>query len=191
MREFGIDEVGRGPLAGPVVSCCISFIDLNCGISVDDSKNLSPSKRSEIYNQLLAVYGKYVVWGIGVSCVNEIDSLNILNATKLSMSRAFVECKKLIGEPDVVLVDGNSKMDIPFDNVIPIVKGDKTSFSIGAASIVAKVLRDRLMDQLHIEYPVFDWLKNKGYGTLNHRKSIIENGLSPHHRRSFCKNLNV
>ncbi len=173
----GIDEAGRGPLAGPVVSGCVIFRPYVALEGVYDSKALTPQKRSELYEIILNNCAGY---GLGIVDNETIDQINILEATKLSMLKA-VQSLKI--NPDFILIDAVSiKSNIPYKSII---KGDQKSFTIAAASIIAKVYRDRLMDNLHEEYPHYLWNKNKGYGTEEHRKAIHEHGLSPYHRKSF------
>ena len=159
----GVDEVGRGPLAGPVVCAAVimPFDDIIEG--VDDSKKLSPKKRAAL--------------------AEEIDEINILEATKLCMKNA-VEGLKI--KPDFVITDGNMKLDIDMEQA-SIVKGDALSYTIGSASIAAKVYRDKLMDGYAGIYPQYGFEKHKGYGTSAHIDAIKTNGLCPVHRRSFTK----
>ena len=174
----GVDEAGRGPWSGPVVSAAVivnnSFIDNQ----INDSKKLSAKKRELLYNYIIENYD----YGIGIAKVEEIDNLNILQATKLSMIRAI---SSLSSKPDMILIDGNQGLDIEIANK-PIIKGDSISISIAAASIVAKVYRDRIMDSLSTEFPNYGWQKNKGYGTKEHREGLDKYGVSIHHRRSFA-----
>ena len=178
----GVDEVGRGPLAGPVV-CAAVIMPLDeelLVIGVDDSKKLSEKKR-----ETLSALIKERALAYTVVEVNEkiIDEINILEATKLGMKQA-VEGLSLT--PDVVLTDGNMTIDIPFKQH-SVIGGDALSYSIGAASIIAKVHRDYLMDEYAKEYPAYAFEKNKGYGTAVHIKAIKEQGLCPIHRRTFTK----
>ncbi len=173
----GIDEVGRGPLAGPVVA---SAVILECGhhyLGITDSKALSQSKRSffeqEIYNKALSV-------GIGIATVEEIDELNIYEATKVAMQRAI---DQLNYKPDHLLIDAmRLSNDIPQTSII---KGDLNSVSIAAASVIAKEYRDKLMTEFNLEYPGYDFDKNKGYGTKTHLEGIENCGITPIHRKSF------
>jgi len=178
----GVDEVGRGPLAGPVVCAAVIMpLDLNLLIDgVDDSKKVSQKKReklSELIRQQAIACTVYEV--------NEkiIDEINILQATRLGMKEALLSSKI---QPDVVITDGNMTLDIPFPQQ-SVVHGDALSYSIGAASIVAKVYRDALMDEFAKIYPQYGFERNKGYGTAEHIKAIKEYGLSPIHRRTFTK----
>jgi ribonuclease HII len=176
----GIDEAGRGPLAGPVVAAaCI----LPLGISfpeINDSKQLSASARERIYLQLLK--NPQVSFGIGLASVEEIDKLNILQATFLAMKRAVYALPKMA---DHLLIDGNlaPKLNIP---IRTIVQGDSLSVSIAAASILAKVYRDHLMELLGKVWPQYLFEKHKGYGTLVHRNALQKWGICPIHRRSFA-----
>ncbi|MDF2965283.1 MAG: ribonuclease [Rickettsiaceae bacterium] len=172
----GIDEAGRGPLAGPVVAAAV-IIDPNKLISgINDSKLISEKKRLELYEFITANY----LYAVGIATPEEIDRLNILNATKLACTRAFDDLRVTA---DIALVDGNMKFDRA--NFVSIVKGDKKSLSIAAASIIAKVTRDRIMQKLETEYPIYNWGKNKGYPTKDHAEAIKLHGPCPYHRKSF------
>ena len=176
----GIDEAGRGPLAGPVVAAAV-IVDHNHIIDgINDSKKLSASKREKLYDLITANY----TFGIGEASVREIDEINILEATKLACIRA---AEKLSAKPHVVLVDGNMKFDDP--RYKSIIKGDTLSISIAAASIIAKVHRDRLMVELAQEHPHYLWHKNSGYGTAEHIAAIREYGITKHHRAKFVRGL--
>lgn len=182
---MGIDEAGRGPWAGPVVAGAVIFIDRNLpkdlASIIQDSKKLSRKKREIAYGLLEKYQGSHLYIGMGIANVEEIDSLNILQATFLAMSRAYESIKL---KPEGVLIDGNKSPKIPCKSY-PIIKGDQHSFSIAAASIVAKVTRDRLMDDLHKDYPVYGWNVNAGYGTKIHQEALALHGITPHHRKSF------
>lgn len=173
----GIDEAGRGPLAGPVVSACVIFDEKTYIDQVNDSKLLSPKLRENLYNIII---NKALYFSISIIDNYVIDEVNILEATKLSM----IDCvKKLKVKPDFILIDAiQLPIDIPHQGII---KGDRKSFSIAAASILAKVTRDRIMLDYHKEYPYYFWDKNKGYPTLQHKLAIKKYGLSPYHRKSF------
>lgn len=176
----GVDEVGRGPLAGPVV-CAAVIMPLEDIIEgVDDSKKLSAQKR-----EILAEEIKKRAVSLNISLVEPqvIDEINILEATKLCMKKAV---EGLSVKPDFVITDGNMVLDIPFPQK-SIVKGDEKSYTIGAASIVAKVFRDALMSELAVTYPQYGFNENKGYGTKRHVESIKKSGLCPVHRRTFVK----
>ena len=176
----GVDEVGRGPLAGPVV-CAAVIMPLDDIIDgVDDSKKV-PAKKREKISELIEK--KAIALNICRVEPEIIDKINILEATKLCMKRA-VEGLKVT--PDFVLTDGNMTLDIAFPQE-SIVKGDARSYSIGAASIAAKVYRDKIMDEYAEKYPHYGFEKNKGYGTAEHIKGIKEAGLCAIHRRSFTK----
>ncbi len=176
----GVDEVGRGPLAGPVV-CAAVIMPLNDIIDgVDDSKKVSAKKR-ETLADLIAK--KAVACNICRVEPEVIDEINILEATKLCMKNAV---EGLSIKPDFVITDGNMTLDISIPQA-SIIKGDALSYSIGSASIVAKVHRDSLMDEYAEVYPAYGFEKHKGYGTAQHIKAIKEHGLCPVHRRSFTK----
>ncbi len=178
----GADEVGRGPLSGPV--CCGAVI-LDRGIpvlGVKDSKKLSHAQRELLSEEIKE---KAVAWALGSASVHEIDSMNILNATKLAMKRAIM---KLNPSPQHVLIDALHLEDIPFSQTA-IIKGDDLSVSIGAASIIAKVARDRYMEEISEKYPQYGFASNKGYGTEEHIRAIKEYGPCPIHRKTFIKNF--
>ena len=178
----GVDEAGRGPLAGPVVAAAVCFPDLALPPAVraliDDSKKLSPARREAAYEAILEAG----MAGTGEAGVAEIDRLNILQATMLAMQRAVAA---LTRPPAVVLVDGNRAPKLP-QPAYPMVGGDGRSLSIAAASIVAKVTRDRIMRRLALDYPGYGWERNAGYGVAAHRAALIALGPTPHHRRSFA-----
>lgn len=177
----GIDEVGRGPLAGPVYS--VAFIFPNFEIDgVNDSKKLSSKKREIIFEKMIKNNANYA---IGSASVEEIDNINILQATHLAMKRA-VENLNVV--PDLILVDGKFAPDFGIETK-NIVKGDSISYSIASASIIAKVLRDRLMIQMHERFPDYDFYKNKGYGTKNHINALKKFGPCEIHRKSFLKKI--
>jgi ribonuclease HII len=178
----GIDEVGRGPLAGPVYSAAV-ILDLTVDIlGIRDSKKLSSSQREQLSAQIKQ---KAIAYSIGIASVEEIDELNIFNATKLAMIRA-VEMLRV--RPEHLLIDAVRlrDMDIPQTSII---KGDDLSISIGAASIVAKVERDAMMNEMAKIYPQYCFEKNKGYGTKEHIEAIKRYGACELHRRSFIKNF--
>lgn len=180
----GVDEAGCAPLAGPVVAGAVILDQkklprvLRNGL--DDSKQVAPEKREELY-ALLVSCGAAVI-GVGRAEVHEIESFNILNAAHLAMRRAVESMGCLVS---VALIDGNRKpKQFPCD-VVTIVKGDAKSLSIAAASIVAKVTRDRHMTELARAYPGYGWENNVGYPTPEHRAAILKLGLTPHHRKTF------
>jgi ribonuclease HII len=174
----GIDEAGRGPLAGPVVSAAVILPITFHDAEVTDSKKLAPGKREQLYDR---IYAQAVTVGIGIVDPIEIDRINILQASLLAMAMAV---KNLDPHPDFLLIDGTFSItsDLPQK---PIPKGDSLSISIAAASIVAKVTRDRLMLKYHHYYPQFDFPRHKGYPTKAHKEAIRQFGYSPIHRRSF------
>lgn len=173
----GVDEVGRGPLAGPVVTAAV-IIDKNFDlIDVNDSKKLTPKRRLELYPKILE---KAVSVGIGIKNAQVIDEINIYEADRLAMAEAV---KNLNRKPDALLVDA---MDVPIDiPQIKLIKGDAKSNSIAAASIVAKVFRDKLMDDYDALYPQYKFSKNAGYGTKDHLDALNKFGPTPIHRKSF------
>ena len=176
----GMDEVGRGPLVGNVVVACVAMPRDPLIEWVDDSKKLSESRREKVYQQILDT-ALYI--GIGQATPEEIDEINILQATKKAMRQAAEQVPA-----DVYLVDAVSNLGLKGVE-IPIIKGDATSYSIAAASIVAKVVRDRQMLQLDEIYPQYGFARNKGYGTAEHIAALKELGPTPYHRRSFIRNF--
>ncbi|HCX65019.1 MAG TPA: ribonuclease HII [Eubacteriaceae bacterium] len=183
----GMDEVGRGPLAGPVVSAAVVFpkefsLHREALLDVDDSKKLSAAKREDLYDKILEACVECQVVFIDNTV---IDRFNIYNATIQSMTKAV---RQLSVEPDLLLIDAMHLPDLSMEQK-SVVKGDQRIFSIAAASIVAKVKRDAYMEQYHYQYPQYDFLNNKGYGTKTHIEAIQKYGLTPIHRRSFCKNF--
>ncbi len=179
----GIDEAGRGPLAGPVHAAAV-ILPLGLEIEgLNDSKKLSEKKREQLFD---IICEKALDFSIGVATEKEIDEINILNATFLAMHRA-VEGLKI--KPDYALIDGNQYPKIPFVMEETVVKGDAKSMSIAAASILAKVSRDRFMLEKTKEYPQYQFEKHKGYGTKLHYEMLAEYGPSPIHRMSFLKKL--
>lgn len=179
----GVDEAGRGPLAGPVFAACVVFEEGVVVDGVNDSKKLSEKKREQLFD---VICEKAKAFGIGSASVQEIDELNILNATFLAMKRAV---EQLPEKPDVLLVDGNQApkgINLP---VRTLEKGDTLSLSIAAASILAKVSRDRLMKALSKDYPLYRFEKHKGYGTALHRELILAYGPSDMHRKTFLTKI--
>ena len=178
-RIAGVDEAGRGPLAGPVVAAAV-ILPVRCRlIRVDDSKQLSVSERDRLYAEIMA---RAVGVGVGSSTAEEIDRINILEATRLAMRRALAQLSPV---PDYVLIDAVSLSGVAMP-VRPIIKGDALSLSIAAASIVAKVSRDRMMAEFHEAYPQYNFSSHKGYGTEEHLARLAEHGPSPIHRRTFA-----
>lgn len=180
LRFAGIDEVGRGPLIGCVMAACVVMPPAPLIEGVDDSKKLSEKKREALYEEIIKV-AEFI--GIGRAEAEEIDEINILNATKNAMRRATEGCHAA-----VYLVDAVEKLNLDGEEVA-IVHGDALSYSIACASIVAKVLRDREMRQLHAQYPQYGLDSNKGYGTASHIEALKQLGPTPLHRRSFIKNF--
>ncbi|MDO4554457.1 MAG: ribonuclease HII [Lachnospiraceae bacterium] len=178
----GIDEVGRGPLAGPVVAGAV-ILPKDCSILyINDSKQLSPAKREQIYDEIME---KAIAVGIGLVSHTRIDEINILQATYEAMRIAISRLKV---EPEVLLNDAVTIPEVKIPQV-PIIKGDAKSISIAAASIVAKVTRDRLMVDMDQIYPGYDFAKNKGYGSKKHMEAIKQIGPCKIHRQSFIKNI--
>lgn len=176
----GVDEAGRGPLAGPV---CAAAVILPKELEIpglNDSKKLTDKKRRELYDVIIE---KAVAYGIGMASEQEIDEINILQATFLAMERAVAQ---LNVQPNMALVDGNREPKLPMP-VKTIVKGDSRSASIAAASILAKVTRDRLLEELDEQYPAYGFAVHKGYGTKRHYEALTEHGPCPIHRMTFLK----
>lgn len=187
---IGVDEVGRGPWAGPVVAAAVHInqeaVRLHRAedprwLWVRDSKKVSPPRR-EILFEILTT-SPSVQWSIGMASVQEIDTLNIRQATLHAMRRAYQGLKL---EGGTLLIDGRDGLaHTSAHHVIPLIQGDDRSFSIAAASIIAKVYRDRWMDRLHQEAPLYGWNQNRGYGTQAHHQAIQRYGITSHHRLSF------
>ena len=179
----GIDEAGRGPLAGPVVVAAVIMPEDSFIEGVNDSKKVSEKKREKLYDEITE---NAIAWSVGIIDQNEIDEINILNATKKGLTTALTGLKE---KPDIILVDALTKIDtlgIPYESII---KGDAKSYSIAAASIIAKVTRDRIMRQWDEIYPQYGFINHKGYGTKAHIDAIKQYGLCPLHRKSFTKNF--
>ena len=174
----GIDEAGRGPWAGPVVAAAVILDRHDLPAGIDDSKALSANRRAALFDAIRATARV----GVGEAGVGEIDRLNILGATMLAMARALAD----LGErPAHVLVDGNRLPDLPCP-ATAVVGGDRRSLSVAAASIIAKVTRDRMMASLAAEFAGYGWESNAGYGTAQHQGGLARYGVTPHHRRSFA-----
>jgi ribonuclease HII len=177
--EAGCDEAGRGCLAGPVVAAAVILPpDFDYGI-LNDSKKLSEKQRNELRP---VIEKNALAWAVEMVSNQEIDKVNILNASFLAMNRAV---QKLKVKPEHLLIDGNRfrpQTDIPFTCMV---KGDGRFFSIAAASVLAKTWRDEFMEKIHLQFPHFDWARNKGYATLQHREAIAKYGISEYHRLSF------
>lgn len=183
----GIDEVGRGPLAGSVMACSVILPEGLEIEGVNDSKKLTPKRREKLYDEIM---DKAIGVGIGEVGPEIIDQINIKKATKLAMLKSIENIKNKLGEkliPDFLLIDSEI-IDTDIDN-LSIVKGDQESASIACASIIAKVTRDRKCIKWDEEYPGYNIKKHKGYGTKEHRENIIKLGPSPIHRKSFLKNI--
>lgn len=189
----GIDEAGRGPLAGPVVVACVVMPKDSMIEGVNDSKKVAEKKRERLYEEII---NEAVAYGVGIISQEEIDRINILNATKEGLTTAIKEMERDLREkqrkfekPEIILVDALTKIDTDHIPYRSIIKGDAKSYSIAAASIIAKVTRDRIMRQWAEVYPMYGFEKHKGYGTAAHIAAIREYGLCPLHRRSFVKNI--
>lgn len=183
---IGVDEAGRGPLAGPVVAAAVKINEYHDFFEdINDSKKLSEKKREALFDKIIT----YCHVGVGIATVEEIDEINILNATFLAMNRALEDITKDEFEFDKVLVDGNKLIKNYEGNQECIVKGDGKSLSIAAASIIAKVTRDRIMLVNAEKYPEYFFEKHKGYGTKLHREVILEKGALPIHRKTFLKKI--
>ena len=181
----GIDEVGIGCLAGPVVAAAVILDPANPIYGITDSKKISEQRRKDLADQIMA---NAVDWAIGQASVSEIDQLNILRASHLAMQRAYGDLKS---DATLVLVDGNKSPYFPVESKA-VIKGDETVLAIGAASIIAKVFRDGLMEELGKKYPDYDFEKNKGYPTKSHMQTLRAIGPCAQHRNSFApvKNWN-
>ena len=179
----GIDEAGRGPLAGPVVVASVIMPKDSMIEGVNDSKKVSEKKREKLYDLIIE---EAISYSVGIVDQNEIDRINILNATKAGLTESV---KSLSVKPEIILVDALTGIDTCGIEYRPIIKGDAKSYSIAAASIIAKVTRDRIMRQWDEIYPQYGFAKHKGYGTAAHINAIKEYGLCPLHRLSFVKNI--
>lgn len=180
----GVDEAGRGPLAGPVVAAAVIFDKNIFHPEINDSKKLPEKKRNYLYEWIIEnaiSYSTFVIDNI------IIDEINILQASLKAMKNAVTE---LSINPDLILIDGNKTFQHNSET-ISVIKGDSLSFSIAAASIIAKVTRDKIMNELSNEFPDYGWNKNKGYATKGHREAIIKFGETIYHRKTFLKKLNT
>ena len=181
----GLDEAGRGPWCGPVVAGCVMWVN-GCPDDlmqqINDSKKLTGAKREALFDKIIASTPAY---GIGQASAKEIDELNILQASFLAMQRAYDDMVQKGFQPTHILIDGNR---LPQKTPVPaqaIIGGDAKSLSISAASILAKVTRDRIMTDLAKQYPAYGWDKNAGYGTKTHQQALQQFGITPHHRLSY------
>ena len=179
----GVDEAGRGPLAGPVVAAAVILPEDETFIYLNDSKKVTEKRREALYEQIVS---KAVSYGIGIVSHDIIDEINILQATYRAM-RSAVENMDI--RPDVCLVDAVTIPDLGDIEQVPIIKGDAKSVSIAAASVLAKVTRDRMMAEMGERYPQYGFEKHRGYGTKAHMEAIREFGPCPEHRRTFIKNV--
>lgn len=179
----GIDEAGRGPLAGPVVVGVVILRETSFIEGINDSKKISEAKREKLYEEIT---NEAVAWSVGIVDETRIDEINILNATKEALTKAISNLKI---KPEIILVDALDKIDTLSIPYISIIKGDAKIYSIAAASIIAKVTRDRIIRSYDKIYPEYEFIKNKGYGTAKHIEAIKQYGLCPIHRKSFTKNF--
>ncbi|MFD1850399.1 ribonuclease HII [Oceanobacillus bengalensis] len=180
----GIDEAGRGPLAGPVVACAVILPPDFRLIGLNDSKQLNERVREKFYT---IIKERALSYGIGIVDSKTIDEINIFEATKLAMRQAVMQLKP---QPDHLLIDAVELTSLPCTSE-SIIKGDAKSISIAAASVLAKVTRDHIMREIHNEYPAFDFASNMGYGTKHHMDTLLESGATPYHRKSFAPVRNV
>jgi ribonuclease HII len=180
----GVDEAGRGPLAGDVYAAAVVLPNIQIN-GINDSKKISEKKREIIFEDIIL---RVISYGIGTASVEEIENMNILQATMLAMERAVRQIDVKIGK---IYIDGNKVPNGLQDNAKAIVKGDSLSASIAAASIIAKVSRDRYMRKMDELYPEYEFAKHKGYGTKLHHQKIHEYGICEIHRKSFLKNINI
>ncbi|RKQ37467.1 ribonuclease HII [Oceanobacillus halophilus] len=180
----GIDEAGRGPLAGPVVAAAVILPSDFKLLGLNDSKQLNEERRENYFS---IIKEKAISYGIAIIDSQKIDEINIFEATKLAMRQAI---ETLETHPDHLLIDAVNLTDLPCSSE-SIIKGDARSISIAAASILAKVTRDRLMKEIHIEYPEYDFASNMGYGTKHHIEKLAEFGVTPYHRKTFAPVRNI
>ncbi|MFV9874973.1 MAG: ribonuclease HII [Rickettsiales endosymbiont of Dermacentor nuttalli] len=180
----GIDETGRGPWAGPMVAAAVILDPNSIPDNINDSKKLTTNQRNIIYQKLIQVAD----FGVGIVSVEEIDLFKITTSTTIAMNRAITQLRS---KPLTLLLDGNTKLKLNSPEIINVIKGDSQSLSIAAASIIAKVTRDHIMQDLAKEFPVYNWHTNVGYGTKDHIQAINSYGICKHHRTSFIpiKNL--
>lgn len=181
----GVDEVGRGPLAGPVVAAAVVLPEDFDVLGIDDSKKLSEKRREELFDVTLE---KAVAWGIGMADHSTIDEINILQATKLAMKDAIADLSGKLEGIDYVIFDAVKINDLKLPQEA-VIKGDSKILAVAAASIVAKVTRDRMMVAYAEEYPGYGFEKNKGYGTKQHYEGIARQGICPIHRKTFLKKV--
>ena len=174
----GVDEVGRGSLVGPVYAAAVILKKSINTKLLKDSKSISSSKRKVLFSHIK----KNSIWAIGKASLKEIEQLNILNASLLAMKRAIKNLKR---KPELVLIDGNKLPDMKNYNLRSVIKGDQKIASISAASIIAKVSRDKMIIKLGKKFKGYNWSQNFGYGTRQHLKAIKRLGISPHHRKTF------
>jgi len=179
LTEAGCDEAGRGCLAGPVFAAAVILPKKFRNEILNDSKVLTPRQRSELR---CLIESEAIAWAVASTDAPEIDRINILNASILSMHKAIAE---LTTTPQLLLIDGNRFHPYPGIPHHCIVKGDAKYLSIAAASLLAKTYRDEFMKKLHEEFPLYDWLNNKGYPCKKHREGLFEHGVSPYHRKSY------
>ena len=183
---IGLDEVGRGPLAGPVVSCgCLfnSYDNLPKNIKITDSKKHTPKQRKKLFSLFKKLQEEKIIeFHLGLASVNEIDEFNILEATKISMKRVL---DKFNNSNSSIIIDGNFSLNYKNIYEKSLIGGDKISISIATASIIAKVHRDRLMSLYDRKFRVYGWKKNSGYGTKQHINAIYKNGITDQHRKTF------
>ncbi len=184
-RIAGVDEVGRGPLAGPVVAAAVVLPEDFDVLGIDDSKKLSEKRREELFDIIVE---KSVAWGVGMVDHRVIDEINILQATKLAMKEAIADLSQKSKAPDYVIFDAVEIADLGLPQEA-VIKGDSKILAVAAASIVAKVTRDRMMVDYAKEYPGYGFEKNKGYGTKQHYEGIAGQGICPIHRKSFLKKV--
>jgi ribonuclease HII len=178
----GVDEAGRGPLAGPVVAAAVIFDKKTFHKEINDSKKIPEKKREELYDWILE---NCLSYGIGIIGHEEIDEINILQASLKAMKHATIQLSLI---PNLILIDGN-KSFVSDIKTKTVVKGDTKSFSIAAASIIAKVTRDGIMKEAHDKFPEYMWKQNKGYPTQAHREAVKKFGASPFHRKTFLRNI--
>lgn len=177
----GVDEVGRGPIAGPVVACAVIMpADTRAIVGVDDSKRLTHDQRVRL---AVKIRERAIAFSLGAASVREIDRINIYQASVLAMRRALT---RLEVKPDHVVIDGRVMRTLPIPHTA-VVHGDARCFTIACASILAKVTRDLLMTRLSVRYPQYIWDHNAGYTTRDHVAGLASHGITPHHRRSFCR----
>lgn len=181
----GVDEAGRGALFGPLIAAAVILNPQNIPAGIKDSKKLSPERRREVFCEIVK---NSIAWAVGVGSLEEIEEKNVLQATFTAMRQAL---RRLVPRPQVVIVDGPRGPGVGWAEEIAVIDGDDKILSVAAASIVAKVVRDSIIEKMETWFPGYDLISNKGYGTRNHRRGIAIRGFSIYHRNNFNVKINL